>query len=337
MRRRDFFVGLSLALAMRAAHAQEPGRVYRIAIGHPNVPVAEMREVGDHPYYPAFFEELRRLGYLEGQNLVVERYSGEGQPERYAEVTRRAVASRPDVILASATYMVRHLKQVTTTVPIVGVTADPVASGLVASLARPGGNITGASIDAGIQMLGKRLEILKEAVPKISRVAFLAPRGLWDGTQNPSVLPALQKAAQQLGMMLVGPSLDSPIQDAEYRRVITAMAGEHADALLVSDASENLVHRRLIVELAEKARLPTIYPWRDYVEVGGFMAYAVDLKDVFRRAAGQVDQILKGGHPGEMPVYQPTTFELIINLKTARVLGIEIPTSLLTWADEVIE
>jgi putative ABC transport system substrate-binding protein len=318
---------------MPAAHAQEPGRVYRIAIVHPSASPADMSETErNHPYYPVFFQELRRLGFVEGQNLVVGRYSGEGRPERYAEVARSAVAFKPDAIVANTNRMVKDLKQATTTVPIVGMTADPVGDGLVASLARPGGNITGVSIEVSDQIEGKCLEILKEAVPRTSRVGYLAPRDSWATVPNET-----RRAAQQLGITLIGPPLDSPIQDTEYRRVIAAMARQHADALLVTADPENLTHRRLIVELAEKVRLPAIYPWRDYVQIGGLMAYAIDLKDAWRRVAGQVAQILNGAHPAEMPYFQPTEVRLIINLKTARALGIEIPSSLLTWADEVIE
>ena len=336
MRRRDLLSGLLLATAIRvAAYAQPSGKVYRIAIVHPNAPIADMTETGDHPYYPVFLKELRSRGYVEGRNLALERYSGEGRPERYAEVARNAVWSKPDVILASSTRMVGHLKEATTTIPIVGVTADPVAGGLVASLSRPGGNITGVSVDAGLEPLGKRFGILREAVPGTARVAFLAPRGLWDSTLNPNHMRELRQAAQHLGISLLDAPLDSPIRETEYRRVFAVM--ERADALVVSDAAENFIHRRLIVELAEKARLPAMYPGRDYVEVGGLIAYATDLADVHRRAAGQVDQILKGANPGEMPIYQPTTFELIINIRTAKALGLAIPRSLLARADEVIE
>jgi putative ABC transport system substrate-binding protein len=216
-------------------------------------------------------------------------------------------------------------------------TADPVAAGFAASLARPGGNITGVSVDVGDELEGKRLEILKEAVPKTSRVAFLAPRHIWEGTSNVDSIHNLREVARHLGVTLVGAPLDSPIQEPEYRRVFAAMAKEHVDALLVSDVPDNFTHRRLIVELVEKARLPAIYPWLDFVEIGGLMAYVIDLKEVWRRAADQVGQILKGAHPGEVPIYQPTTFELIINLKTARALSIEMPPLLLARADEVIE
>ena len=345
MRRRDLLAGLLLATEMHGgARAQPPGKVYRIAILHPSAPVADISETGDHPYFPVFFQELRRLGYREGRHLVVDRYSGEGRIERHAELAHIVVGSKPDVILAISPHMMLPLKEATATLPIVGITGDPVALGLVPNLARAGGNITGVSVDPGLELQAKRLEIFKEAVPTISRVAFLMPRAVWEGTlpgsHTASLAPgshALRQAAEQLGMIVLGAALDSPIQESEYRRVFATMAQEAADALVVGEPPENFTHRRLIVELAGKARLPALYPWRDYVAIGGLMAYAVDLKDVFRRAARQVDQILRGANPGEMPFYQPTTFELIINAKTAQELGLTFPPAVLVRVTEMIE
>ena len=346
MRRREFVALLGGAAITwpLTGQAQPSGKVYRIAILHPSAPVADISETGDHPYFPVFFQELRRLGYVEERNLTVDRYSGEGRIERHAELARTAVGSKPDVILAISPHMMLPLKEATATIPIVGITGDPVASGLVTNLARPGGNITGISVDPGLEIYGKSLEIFKEAVPTISRVAFLMPRPVWEGalpgSRTANLAPgsrAVRQAADQLGMTVLDAALDSPIQESEYRRVFAAISQEGADALVVGQPPENLTHRRLIVELAEKARLPALYPWRDYVVIGGLMAYAVDLKDVFRRAADQVDEILKGATPSEMPIYQPTTFELIINAKTARALGLTLPPVLLARADEVIE
>jgi putative ABC transport system substrate-binding protein len=169
------------------------------------------------------------------------------------------------------------------------------------------------------------------------RVALLVPRSVWEGTVIPRFAHEVRQAAAQLGTTLLGAPLDSPIQETEYRRVFAAMAQERVDALLVGESVENFTHRRLIIELAERARLPVMYPWRDHVVLGGLMAYAIDLLDVYRRIAGQIDQILKGANPGDIPFHQPTTFKLIINVKTARTLGLEMPPSLLARADEVIE
>ena len=334
MKRRDVLAGLALAAAaIGGARAQQPGKVYRIAIVNASEPVADLTETGGSPRYGAFFEELRRLGNVEGQNLVVERYSGEGRTEHYAELIGEVIRQKPDLIFANVSLLVRQFKEATATIPIVGGTADPVAYGIVTSLARPGGNVTGVSVDAGIEIWGKRLEVLREAVPRASRVGFLTYRTSWEGAQG----QVLRDATRAAGIALLGPPLDDPIQPPEYRRVIAAMVQEHVDALIVGDVSNNYTYRQLIVELADANRLPAIYPYRDHLQLGGLMAYAVDLQSLWRHAANQVDRILRGEKPGEIPYYQASTFELIINLKTAKALAIEMPPSLLARADEVIE
>jgi putative tryptophan/tyrosine transport system substrate-binding protein len=210
---------------------------------------------------------------------------------------------------------------------------DPIAEGIVSSLARPGGNITGVTITAGYEIGGKRLEVLREMVPSASRVAWLASRTQWDGPDGTS----LREAAERSKVSLLGPPLDAPLDEAEYRRVFASMAQEGVDALIVNGQSENFINRRLIVELADEARLPAIYSFREFAEIGGLMVYGIDLPDIFRHAADQVAEIFKGAKPGEIPFYQPTKFELLVNLKTAKALGIQIPQSILARADEVIE
>ena len=181
MRRRAFIAGLVCTAALSRAEAQQAGKVYRIAIAHPSYPVSEMNEASDRlPWFPAFFAELRRLGYIEGQNLRVERYSAEGRTAQYADLAREVVGRRPDVILSGKNEMILLLKAATLTMPIVGISADPVAAGIATSLARPGGNITGVSVDAGREVWGKRLELLKEAIPGLSRIGFLADHETWD-------------------------------------------------------------------------------------------------------------------------------------------------------------
>ena len=331
MRRRDFLAGLSLAATIRGVQAQQPERVYRIAYVHPALPVAAMPE---DPYFRVFFEELRRLGYTEGMNLAVARYSGEGRPERYTEVARDVVGSKPDIIFAQSTRMLLAFKQATTAIPVVGTTVDPVGMGLVPSLAHPGGNITGIVTDFGIALSeAKRLEVLLEAVPGASRVGFLVPRAVWE---NPYGV-AVREVARQRGIPLVGALLDSPIEEAEYRRVFATMAQEHVDALIVGDIPEHFAYRRTIIDLAEANRLPTVYPIGEYARAGGLIAWGVEHVHLFRHAADTVDQILKGAKPGDIPFYQATTVELVINLKTAKALGIDMPPSLLARADEVIE
>jgi len=331
--RREFIAGLLIPTMMRLAQAQQPAKVRRIAIVHPSRPTAMLSEAGGIPNFGAFFKQLRLLGYVEGQNLSVGRHSGEGRTERYAALARDVVRSRPELIFVISARMVQHFKAATTTIPIVAYTTDPVALGLAPSLARPGGNITGVVPDVGVEFWDKQLQFLREAVPTTSRVAYLTPRALWDNTTGATI----RKAAQQIGIELLGALLESPIQEAEYRRAFTAIAQERADALIVNDTPENYAYQRLIAEMAKNARLPAVYPNRSFVEVGGLMAYGADSLDLFRRAADQIDRVLKGTKPGEIPFYQATKFELIINLKTAKLLGIEVPPSLLVRSDEVIE
>jgi putative ABC transport system substrate-binding protein len=228
--------------------------------------------------------------------------------------------------------VLQHIKATTTTVPAVGSTSDPVGYGLAASLARPGGNITGISVDTGVEIYGKRLELLRELVPSAKTVAFLTPRDGWDNLFG----KAAKEAARQQGLSLVGPPLDSPIGEAEYRRVFAAMIEQRPDALLVSDYGENMTHRRLIADLARVHRLPAVYPFRSFAEDGGLMAYAPDFLDLQRHAARMIDTILQGGKAGDIPFYQPTRFQLFINLKSARDIGLDVPPALLTMADEVI-
>jgi len=252
MRRREFIAGLLVAATLRHARAQQPAKVHRIALITTTIPVTDITETSSLRLWRAFFQELRRLGYVEGRNLIVERYSGLGQTEHYAELAREVVRSKPDVILASGIFMVRHVKAATATIPIVGTMADPVGFGFVASLAHPGGNITGISIDAGPEIQTKRLELLKEASPQASRVGLLVAGGL---TRSPYG-KALREAAQSLGILLLAPGLEGTLQETEYRRVFEAMAQEHADALYVSSDPEHVANRRLIVEVPTADDLP---------------------------------------------------------------------------------
>jgi putative tryptophan/tyrosine transport system substrate-binding protein len=336
MRRREFIALVAGALARsRAAPAQQPTKVYRIAVIHPSTPVSQLTEIGGHPYWPALFQELRLLGYVEGQNLVVERYSGEGRVQNYARLAHDLVQLKPDLIFAVSSRMVGRFKAATTTIPIVGLFADPVSFGLVAGLAKPGGNITGLDVDVGFKIGTKRLELLREAIPSLTKVGFLASRDVWDGWGI-----AMREAAQRLGISLVGPPLEGTIQETEYRRVFAAMKEERADAIIANEQSENSTNMRLISKLSEKRRLPASCPFREYLEggvLGCLMSYGVSLVHEVRRVASYIDRILKGADPGDLPVQQATTFELVINLKTAKALGLAIPQSLLLRADEVIE
>ena len=313
MRRRDFITFLGGAAAWPlVAQAQKSPEMRRLAIVNPSAPVAELTETGN-PRYVAFFKELRQLGYVEGQNIAIERYSGQGRTDHYAELVREVVGRNPDLILTNRSLLVLNFKAATSTIPIVGLMADPVRFGIVESLARPGGNITGVSTDAGLEIWGKRLD------------------------KSPIAMEALQEAAERMGILLIGPPLEGTLQEQEYRRVFEGFAQGHPDALIVGDQAENLTYRRIIIELAAKSGLPALYPYREQAEAGGLMAYAPDLLDLYRRAAGNVSDILNGAKPSDIPVYQASKFELVINLKTAKTLGLTISPSLLARADEVIE
>ena len=334
MRRRELMSVLSVAgLGWPfAARAQETAKVYRIALFNPAAPIAEMSAEGNSRYR-AFFGELQRLGYAERRNLVIDRRSGEGDTRRLSALARQIAAVKPDVIFAISNRAVDALKAATTTIPIVALAVDPVAFGLAASLARPGGNITGFAIDTGRAFVEKQFELLKQVVPTASKVAILIPRGAWESR----IGAFYREAANAAGIATVGAVLESPADEMEYRRAITAAARDRADVLYVMAAPDNLYRRRIIVAIAAEVRLPAVYVTREHVEAGGLIAYAVDFVDVYRRAAGYVGQILKGANPAAMPFQQPTKFELLINLKTAKALGLTLAPELLARADEVIE
>jgi putative tryptophan/tyrosine transport system substrate-binding protein len=335
MRRRELLgVFCSSAFAWPlTVRAQQSAKVHRIAVVHPTASVADIAEAGDYPSLQALFKELRRLGYVEHQNLIVERYSGQGHQERYPEIAREVVRTKPGLIAVFSNPLVETFKAATDTIPIVGAMGDPVAFGIVASLARPGGNITGVSSNVDHEIWAKRLQILREVVPSATKVGYLTLRSLWDGPH----VSALREAARQAGISLFGPPLESPIQEAEYRRVLATMSREGLDGLIVSDVSDNFTYRRLIVSLVEIARLPTIYPYRTFADEGGLMVYGSDPGALYVWFARYVDQILRGAKPGEIPIYQETKFELLINLRAAKTFSLTVPTSLLVRADEVIE
>jgi putative ABC transport system substrate-binding protein len=323
-----------VALQPTTMWAQTPAKIHRIALIHPSLPVTHQTE-SSGPGYRTFFSELRRLGYVEGKNLLVERYSGEGRIDQYGELARMVVQRKPDLIWALSSRMVQQLKAATSVIPIVGYMADPVGFQLVTSLSRPGGNVTGVTSDVGLDVWSKRLELLKEAVPAMSRVGVLISSDLAKG----HAMEATREAASKLGVLLVGQPLTPPVHEAEYRRVFLAMSKEHADGLLLSDQPEHftIANRQVIANLAEEYHLPIIGPYRQYAEAGILASYGVDAANLFRITAAQVDQILKGASASDMPVQQPTKLELVVNAKAAKALGLAIPQSILLRADEVIE
>ena len=334
MRRRAFItlIGGAAAAWPLAARAQQPATRPRIAIFHPAIPTTLLTETGGGSAWRAFFGELRRLGYVEGENLIIERYSAEGHHERYAVIAREIVARNPDVIVTGTNPVVNVFKATTSTIPVVAFMLDPLHAGLVTSLSRPGGNLTGITLDAGVEVWGKRLEILKEAIPSATKAVFLGMRGGWEGASG----QVLRDAAARLGIALdfTLPERGTP---AEIERVFAAIEQQRPDALLTSGEGDLYANRQLVAELAEKKRLPTMCPYRDHVEAGALLGYAVDLAELLRRMADDVHQILRGAKPGDIPIYQPTKFELLINLKTAKALALTLPPALLARADQVIE
>ncbi len=324
--------GATLA-APRAAGAQQAGKIYRVGLIAVATPVSEM--AGPEPVNPtfrAFVQGLRALGYVEGQNLILERRSAEGRFERFGDIVAELVRLKADVIVTNGDPMTRAAKAVTTTVPIVMATSnDPVGEGLVQSLARPGGNITGLTISVGPEIDAKRLQLLREMLPGVSRVAYLSSKEdkEWESPRGQSV----RTAAQALGVTLVL----AEFTPRQYTDAFTLISRARAEALFVSRSPSAYADRALIVDFATRARLPSMFGFREPVVLGGLMSYGANLDDILRRAAGYVDKILKGAKPADLPVEQPTKFELVINLKTAKALGLTIPPLLLLQATEVIE
>jgi putative ABC transport system substrate-binding protein len=282
----------------------------------------------------AFLQGLRDLGYVEGRNVVIEDRSAEGKPERVPALAAELVALKVDVIVTSGTPRALAAKHATRSVPIVfaGV-SDPVKSGLVTSLARPGGNVTGLSLLAP-DLVGKDLEQLKQAVPGVSRVAVLWQPGALGERTEQKMLKEADVAARALGMR---PQFVEARGPENFDRAFSDMTQARAGALTVLSTPMFASERGRLVALAAKNRLPAVYPLREFVDAGGLMAYGPNAVDMYRRAATYVDRILKGTKPGDLPVEQATKFELVINLKTAKALGLTIPPSLLQRADQVIE
>jgi putative ABC transport system substrate-binding protein len=280
----------------------------------------------------AFRQGMRELGYVEGQNVVIEYRYAEGKFDRLADFAKELVRLQVDVIVASGGLpVIRSVKDATSTIPIVMTsTADPVASGLAVSLARPGGNVTGPTI-GGYQLIGKRLELLKETFPKVSRVAvFLS-------ATSPGIslsLNEFQTSAHALGLQIQSLEVRG---GNDFDRVFQAAVQGRANALTVDTNPVFTSNRKQILEFAAKSRWPTIYPWRAYVEDGGLMSYDAKLSDLYRRVATYVSKILKGAKPSELPIEEPTKFELTINLKTAKEIGLIIPQRVLLKADRVIK
>jgi putative ABC transport system substrate-binding protein len=328
MDRRTFvnLVAGGCLLGPRAVRAQQAGKVPRIGWLGVSSP-------SDRPsLFDAFRQRLRELGWIEGQNIVIDYRYAEGRVDRLPDLAAELVRLKVDLIVSFGTQGVTAAKNATETIPIVMIAVrDPVGTGLIASLARPGGNITGGSGSAGLEIFAKQLELLKETVPKIGHVAILSNPA---NAYHQLAIRELKIAARSLGVQLQLLEARGP---NEFDGAFAAMAKERVGALLVlSDVMLNS-HRTRLADLAARSRLPAIYGVRESVEAGGLMSYGPSFLDLFRRAATYVDKILKGAKPAELPVELPTEFELVINMKTAKALGLTIPQSLLVRADEVIQ
>ena len=326
--RRTFLTGAGAVLlaAPRAAEAQPAGRVPRIGF------LGTRSPSDTSPYLDAFRQGLRELGRVEGQNIVIDYRFAEGRFDRLSDLAAELVRLKVDIIVAATTPAAVAAKKATETIPIVAISVgDPVGLGLIASLARPGGNLTGLSYSVGLEIAGKGLELLKETVPKVRRVAILSNPG---NPFQPLAITEVNVAARSLGVQLQLLEARGP---NELDGAFAAMAQERVGALLVVADSLFLLHRTRLADLAARSRLPAAYGSTENVEAGGLMSYGPSIRDFYRRAATYVDKILKGAKPGDLPVEQPTKFELVINLKTAKALGLTIPPSLLQRADEVIE
>jgi putative tryptophan/tyrosine transport system substrate-binding protein len=362
MRRREFIAGTAATAALSFAwpacaqtNTRPPG-VKRLAIFHPTDPVELITSSG-RPQYKAYFEELKRPGFVEGQNLIVERYSALGETHRFGDFARQIVATHPDVILPFGGLFTKEIIALAPGIPMIGPTSDPVTFGLSTSLARPDKSFTGVVVDAGLEIWTKRVQLLLETARKLTTIGILGA--------NPYIAPPVQgglnahvrDAAQRAGIkakfiVVAGKNVDraayerildtvivgsEKLDQAAYERAFEAMKNEGVDGIVVSDAAEHNTYRQLIVDLAAGFHIAAIYSYRPFVEVGGLMAYGVDTLDMLRRVANMTSEVLRGAKPSDIPFYQQIKYDLVLNQKAARSLGLEFPPALLMTASEVIE
>jgi putative ABC transport system substrate-binding protein len=314
-------LALGLCLAPSPSHAQAVAKTPRVGMLTP--------AFDPHSGFAGFRQGLRDLGYVEGQSIALEYRYAEGQVERLPALAAEFVRLTVDVILADSVAAARAAQHASETLPIVLVGGDPVGQGLVASLARPGGNITGVSVNDPA-LMGKRLELLKAAVPGVTRVAYL-----WHAAPiTARSLQEAERAARALGMQLHSVEVRDPYP---FDQAFATMAAAHADALITQPSAQFFTRRTQLVDMAVKTRLPGVFPEREFAEAGGLMAYGNSIPGAYYRAATYVDKILKGAKPADLPVEQAMKFELVINLKTAKALGLTIPPTLLFQADEVLQ
>jgi putative tryptophan/tyrosine transport system substrate-binding protein len=325
--RRAFVAGtVALLAAPLAAEAQHAAKIVRIGLLS-----YAASDSASAARWKAFGNRLRELGYVEGQNVIFESRWGDGQVGRLRGLAAELIDAKVDILVTATSEAALAAKQATSSIPIVTATgADPVELGLVASLARPGGNVTGV-FSMSNELAGKRLELLKQLIPRVSRVAFLRDS---DNRASALNLREAESAARTLGLTVQGVGVRGP---KEFDAAFVAMKRARVDAVIVGENTPFFADRRRIADLAVMHRLPTVAQAKEYAEAGGLVSYGPDYPDQFRQAAVYVDKILRGAKPSDLPVEQPTKFELVINLKTAKALGLTIPPSVLLRADEVIQ
>lgn len=327
--RRGFLAcaGVALLCAPLAAESQQAVKVYRVGVIASTPSVAELAQ---HKGVGAFVQRLRELGWQEGRDVVIERRTSEGKAERFAPLAAELVALGVDVIVLVSEAGAVAARGVTSATPIVMVTgARPVEAGLAASLARPGGNVTGHTLLAEPREEGKRLQLLKEAVPRAARIVYLGPEWAWATDYGQEA----RNAARALGITLTF----LPVREqAQFLAAFETMRRQPPDALYAFGSAENFAFQQLIVDFATRERLPALYAYEETVEKGGLMSYGASLPALWQGAARHVDRILRGANPGELPIERPTTFEFVINLRTAAALGLTIPQSLKGRANRVI-
>jgi putative ABC transport system substrate-binding protein len=335
VRRREFISLATVAAAWPfSARSQQMAKTYRLAIVHPTASVADLTEQTSRiGFYALLFDELRRLGYVENQNLIVERWAAEGKVERYDQIANEVIANKPDLVFAPSGRIAMAFKRAGSTLPMVVFTAaDPMSYGLVGNLSRPGANITGVTSEAGPVLLGKYFQLLKVLIPNAKAIGFLAPHQGWRIWQ-----PVLTTISQSMDISIVGPTVGPALTEQEHRVALEAMIDGGIEGLVVSTIVETLSHWRMIIQFAQDHGLPAIYPYEVYADEGGLISYSSDFKDTSLGLAHQINAILKGAKPGDLPFLQAEKFQLTINLTAARSIGIKIPDGLLASADKVID
>jgi putative tryptophan/tyrosine transport system substrate-binding protein len=327
VRRRDFIravAGSAVAWPI-GAWAQRTSKVWRVGM------LETTSETLNAPNVTAFRRGLQQLGYVEGQNLIIEYRSGEGRIERFPDLAVELVRLKVDILVTRGTPAALAAKNATTTIPIVmAAIGEPVGTGMVGSLARPGGNVTGLSAFVN-ELAAKRIEIMREIVPKISRMAMI------DNMGNDSVPPQWDEVKRVTLALGIQPQLYDVRKPEDIGSAFDAAVAQHVDAITVGNDSVFITSRLQVVELAAKHHLPAIYATREFVDAGGLLSYAAHYPDLYRRAASYVDRIFRGAKAGDLPVEQPTKLELVINIKAAKALGLEVPFHLQQRADEMVE